>query len=277
MENSMLTRFLILLGALVLPAQAIAQDAFKPGLNITDTNPAPEKAMCWTGGAWAPCGVGNPMQVQGQPWPTGASANQIQGTGQSGNAPVGNPNFIAGWDGTFLRALLTDTSGRQLVITGGEGLPADTPWTGTGSCTVIACLKFIGTGPTPSGSNTIGRVFMGPDAAAVAAIAPVTVVNVNAQLAKAAAGNLYSLNVDNAAVTGTYAVLYNAAAVPTAGATLTSTLLLWHFLIGSGASLDKTWPVPVRCTLGCVVLYTTSLSTYTVPATAPLASTVMVQ
>jgi hypothetical protein len=46
---------------------------------------------------------------------------EVGGLGAAGSAPVGNPVYVAGWDGTNLRALSTDGSGRQLVVGGAAG------------------------------------------------------------------------------------------------------------------------------------------------------------
>jgi len=248
--------YLALALSCILPGIAAAQTAPPVWTTLDDgtrRGSVPSVNFCLNsaGTAWVGCNT-VPTAAAGSPSP---AVQTVQGIAGGTNLPT------------------TTLNGLDIA----EGNTADTTWTGTGACTVISCLKYIGTGPTAAGTNTIGRTLSGPDSATAAAIAPATVVNAGSQVAKASPGNLYSLNVDNAAVTGTFAVVYNATAAPAAGATLTTNLILWHFAIGSAASLDKSWPIPVRCSVGCVILYTTSLSTFTAPATVPVASTVMIQ
>jgi hypothetical protein len=190
--------------------------------------------------------------------------------------------WTVGWSG----AAQCDAAGNLTVnvAAGSVGLSA-----GSNAIGSITNTGFAVTSALPAGTNIIGQVSVNqatpgttngftmlPNAAASLGIAPATVASVSSQVAKASAGNLYGLNVDNAAVTGTYALIYNATAAPSAGATLTASLILWHFTLGSAASLDKAFTIPVRCSVGCVVLYSTSLTTFTAPATAPALSTVMV-
>ena len=46
------------------------------------------------------------------------SVATVEGTAASGAVPVGNPVLVAGFDGTDVRDLSTDTSGRQIVVGG---------------------------------------------------------------------------------------------------------------------------------------------------------------
>lgn len=48
--------------------------------------------------------------------PTGASATEIQGTTADGAAVATKPVLMAGQDGTNVQSVLTDTSGRQVVV-----------------------------------------------------------------------------------------------------------------------------------------------------------------
>jgi hypothetical protein len=60
--------------------------------------------------------------------PTGATAAQVQGTAADGATPVGNPVLIAGFDGTNVQYLKTDSSGElQVDVLSGGGV--DTPTT----------------------------------------------------------------------------------------------------------------------------------------------------
>lgn len=59
--------------------------------------------------------------------PTGASALQMQGPAADGAAPVGNPLFVAGFDGTNVQALKTDANGElQVDVLSGGGEPTPT-------------------------------------------------------------------------------------------------------------------------------------------------------
>jgi hypothetical protein len=50
----------------------------------------------------------------------GSNANQVQGTAAAAASPVGNPVFIGGTDGSLVRGILTDTSGRIIVAPTGS-------------------------------------------------------------------------------------------------------------------------------------------------------------
>jgi len=106
----------------------------------------------------------------------------------------------------------------------------------------------------------------GPSAAAASAIVPAVAQAATGLLLKASPGNLYSASMTAGATAG-YLIAYNATAVPASGATLTASLLLNAIAVGANgfASLGGN-PVPDRFGVGIVLLFSTSLATYTVPA-----------
>lgn len=59
-------RPMILFVAAALCAPASAQDAYRPGLPPTDSNPAPQKTMCWDGARWRACSAETPIPVGGK-------------------------------------------------------------------------------------------------------------------------------------------------------------------------------------------------------------------
>jgi hypothetical protein len=111
METKML-RKLLLAAVMLLAPPVAAQDTFKPGLPITDTNPAPRKSMCWSGTAYVICPTAGTT-----PRPTGASSDQVQGTAAQGAQATGNPNTTAGVDSTgAVKRFRTLPDGTQIIV-----------------------------------------------------------------------------------------------------------------------------------------------------------------
>jgi hypothetical protein len=105
----------------------------------------------------------------------------------------------------------------------------------------------------------------GPSSAAAAAIVPTVGQGITSLLLKASAGNFYSASITAGATAG-FLIAYNATSAPASGATLTSALVLNQVAVNANgfASLGGN-PVPDRFGTGIVLLFSTSLSTYTVP------------
>jgi len=126
-----------------------------------------------------------PVQCPSTQIVTGVQANGdancqdplVSGPTAIGAAPgVNNPVFMAGWDGTDIRALLTDTSGHAIVNINGTVPVSGTFWQATqpvsiaslpslpaGAATIGAVNQAgtwdVGiTGALPTGGNTIGGV-----------------------------------------------------------------------------------------------------------------------
>lgn len=112
-----------------------------------------------------------------------------------------------------------------------------------------------------------------PSSAATGAIVPVVTQSVSAILVKNAAGNFYGASVVNNAASSVagYLIAYNAAAVPAGGATLNAAQVLAVKAIAAGAdgSIDPS-TVPDRFGTGIVVLFSTTVATYTVPGVLPV-------
>ena len=86
---------------------------------------------------------------------SGGYGGQVEGLAADDAAAVGNPVWVAGWDGTLVRALLTDTAGRLVTV------PATTPerrprmidlfWRATDGAIVANQFKRILTYTVPLG------------------------------------------------------------------------------------------------------------------------------
>lgn len=109
-----------------------------------------------------------------------------------------------------------------------------------------------------------------PTTSATSGIAPIATRDVTALQLKTSAGNFYSASMTNGTTAGFF-ILYNAAATPAAAAALTANLILLAVPVAASgfASLGGN-PIPARFTAGAQLLFSTSLSTYTVPATPAL-------
>ncbi len=113
---------------------------------------------------------------------------------------------------------------------------------------------------------------VGPSSASAAAITPVVTTTSSGLLVKNSAGNFYGASVVNnlaSAVAG-YLIAYNAAGIPAAGNNLTQAQILAVKAVAAGAdgSIDPA-TVPDRFSNGIVILFSTALATYTVPAVLP--------
>jgi hypothetical protein len=103
---------------------------------------------------YAEAGLGTPPGTLGG---SGGASSVTQGTtpwvvggpAAPGAVPVGNPIYFAGWDGTDIRAILTDTSGRLIVGASQNGIG------NVGGKTVSVC-----TTPTVTASNAYGTNYV---------------------------------------------------------------------------------------------------------------------
>ncbi|MEO7718731.1 MAG: hypothetical protein ABIY70_21240 [Capsulimonas sp.] len=87
-----------------------------------------------------------------------AIAQGTQGPAATGKAPIGNPVYIAGWDGTYLRGFLTDANGRLLIgnfpsSTTVSNFPSSFNVGNFPSTFGVSSLPAL-----PTGSNAIGSV-----------------------------------------------------------------------------------------------------------------------
>lgn len=82
----------------------------------------------------------------------GAEDPVVSGHDATGTAPTANPVYVAGWDGTNVRPILTDTSGRVAVNVNGTVPVSGTFWQATQPVS-LASLPALA-----AGSNTIGAI-----------------------------------------------------------------------------------------------------------------------
>lgn len=211
----------------------------------------------------------------------GASSQTVQGSGPSGSATSGNPVLVAGSDGTNSRTVATDTGGRVQVVpyvgaVAVAALPDNVD--GVAASSTVNGIKvqarntyFDGTNWARARGDTAGGYMVNvPSAAAAVAITPVVAVGVSALVVKASAGNFYSASVTNNTTAG-FLIVYNAAAAPAGGTALTANLILAAVPVAASGygSIDLA-AIPDRASAGITLLFSTSTTTYTVPAALPL-------
>jgi hypothetical protein len=105
-------------------------------------------------GSYADVSNSSPLPVTVKATPTGASADQVQGTAADGAAAVGNPVQMGGVDGSGnAQAVLLDTNGRLQIAGGSSGIgDGDTnpavgfPLSGATSGRVVAAAGFLWSG-----------------------------------------------------------------------------------------------------------------------------------
>jgi hypothetical protein len=102
--------------------------------------------------------------------------------------------------------------------------------------------------------------------AAGAALVPLVALGVNTLNAKASAGNLYEATCI-AGTTAGFLVAYNAVAAPAPAAALTAALVLNVVPVPAGAVGIISNKIADRFGTGICLIFTTSLATYTAPAT----------
>lgn len=121
---------------------------------------------------------------------------------------------------------------------------------------------ITGANPVPSGGGA-------PSAAAASAITPAVAVGASSLVLKNSPGNFYGASTVNNTTAG-FLILYNATTAPSGGAALTGSLILGCVAVGanSNGSIGD-FAVPVRCSVGAVLLFSTATTTYTIPASLP--------
>lgn len=108
-----------------------------------------------------------------------------------------------------------------------------------------------------------------PTSAASQGLTTVSVAGASTNVLKSTAGNVYSVNAVGSTTAG-FVVIYDATAAPSSGTTLTTALIRWCFQDAASNSLDKVFSPPLVMTNGAVELFSTSCTTYTAPAVAPI-------
>lgn len=244
----------------------------------------------------SPGGVTPPALTPGDPGyvvasqPTASALNaQVVGNVAGGAASAGNPLKFGG---VFNSTLPTYTNGNQTetqtgargeiimrlggaFATGADGV-TNSIIHATGQNQTVALASYAGyyfNGTTwdRMRGDTIGiYVVARPGADAGAGIVPTTTVAQTSLLVKAAAGNLFSASMTAGATAGFF-IAYNAASAPAPAAALTAGLILAAVPVATGgfASIGGN-PIPDRFGIGIVLLFSTSTTTYTVPANPAL-------
>lgn len=131
---------------------------------------------------------------------------------------------------------------------------------------------------TPAAAQTVvAPTYQGQDGQAreaigtfpIGAATVTTVQGANAIAAKSSRGTVLSLNIANGTTAG-YVIVYDAAATPTAGASLTAGLVRYCMPLAAGGGLRDQFQTALAMSSGVQVLFSTACSTYTLAATAPI-------
>lgn len=229
---------------------------------------------------------GNPMVASGASGPQPASGSQsVTPATDSAPFPVG---------GTFTTALPSLTNGQRstLQLDGSGRLivkVADSRFARSGFANgfnQFSSFSLVaddgGSGPlnvamtyqdpannngfTARGdTNGLYNVSTASGAAAVG-LTPVTAVNVSSLVVKATAGNFYGGAILAGATAG-FLIAYNAASAPASGAALNAAQILGVVQVAAnGSAALGEYTIPDRFGTGIVLLFSTSTTTYAVPA-----------
>jgi hypothetical protein len=150
---------------------------------------------------------------------------------------------------TNLTTLVTNTTGASTAALQTSGNASLTTVAGTVSAA----------GTPASNAVTVQQLTM--------AVAPTTVAGASSAVLKGSAGTLYSINLENAS-TGGYVIAYDGA-VPSSGASITASLIRYHYAIPANAPFDKVFQMPAAFTTQITILCSSSFTTYT-PITCSL-------
>lgn len=243
-------------------------------------------------------GAANPLNVSGGgggggggvvTQPTASQLNaQVVGNVASGATDAGNPVKVGGVVSTSVPTGLTtgqrtdnwmSANGAVVMgavsVGGGDGtvngnLTTVAPNTGVGSTVrplSVAPSVFNGSTWDRQRGDTNGTwsVATGSATAAVG-IVPTVAANASSLVVKASAGNFYGGSIVAGATAG-FLIAYNAATAPAAGATLTAAQILGVVQVSAnGSAALGEYTVPDRFGTGIVLLFSTAVTTYTVPA-----------
>lgn len=235
-------------------------------------------------------GASGPQPAAGSQSVTPATDSQpfpVVGNVAAGSADGGAPVKIGGVVTTNLGFsadnvrvdLITDSRRQLRVVAGGAAqAPVDTgtqvflsypPGVGSGSAFPSGSLGYVWNGanviPARGDANGLYNVAASSSAAAVG-LTPITATNVSSLVVKASAGNFYG-GVIVAGATAGFLIAYNAASAPASGAALTATQILGVVQVAAnGSAALGEYTVPDRFSTGVVLLFSTSTTTYTVPA-----------
>ena len=216
-------------------------------------------------GAWA----GSDGYAQGS-----TTAGQY-GPVMQGEVYSGNPNYTSG---TTNPLAMTPSGGLKATIYAVNSAVGATIANGSVAGGLQPALTF-NTAPSQvaSGagqaaqSDSFGSQHVttvaSPDA--FVGITPTTVLAASSLVLKASAGNAYEISMSDS-TTADYLVLYNAAAAPASGASLTAASVLECIPVAASSYFSLYMPIPDYGSAGLVVLASTSCSTYTIPAVLPI-------
>lgn len=171
--------------------------------------------------------------------------------------------------------------GNQLAINGISPLPMGFQSTGSQSYGfTLGVAQYLYNGSTfdmAKGDATGGTVVqMGLGATALGGTGSTTVYASTANTFKATAGNLSSVQVVNSTAAG-FLVLTNLAAAPASGTAITAASNAYCMPVAASLGFDKTFGVPLYFSAGITALFSTSCTTYTPVATAPIQITAQIK
>lgn len=221
----------------------------------------------------------------------GSSSTTVQGSGAGGSIASGNP---VGVGGVYNSTMPTYTNGQRTDVQAGSRGSLNVTLFAQDSVTAVNAIAdnadgvavttslsrlavagrqyvFNGTTWDRQRGDTSGAYMVNaPSAASAVGLTPVVGVGVSSLVVKASAGNFYSASVTNNTTAG-FLIVYNANAAPAGGAALTASLILAAVPVAASgyASVDQA-AIPDRASAGVTLLFSTSTTTYTVPATLPL-------
>lgn len=246
-----------------------AARAFQPVAQTNPTTGAPAGSAATTDGSTPIAGNnGTSVATQNNPLPTVAEMqfNTTRPTiANGGYAPIQGTNRGG------IHVCIGDTSISTAAVLAGsvDGLAAGTQGlVGIGFNFVYD--PVAGSWPRQRGDSLGTYSISTPGSAAANAIAPVASTGATSALLKSSAGNFYSASMIAGATAGFF-ILYNSASVPAGGAALTAAAVLLAVPVAANgyATLGGD-AIPKRCTSGIVLLFSTSVTTYTVPANAAI-------
>jgi len=211
----------------------------------------------------------------GLPIGSGTSSSQVQGNVAHDSVDAGNPVKIGGYaSGTAPAAVAAGDRVNGWYTLRGAGMMVMTDAGGSLTSSMYQGIADAYNGANPGVvTANFGLVLnrrTGTWDRQTGSIVPVVGSAVTGLLVKASGGSFFS-GAMTAGATAGFFILYNAAAIPGSGAALTAAQILavvpvaanGYATIGEGAIADG-------CDTGIVLLFSTSTTTYTVPANAAL-------
>lgn len=114
----------------------------------------------------------------------------------------------------------------------------------------------------------VSAVSASPNSSPNSGIAPTTAA-LSTNALKASAGNAFSVGISNGTTAGCL-ILYDSATTPTSGTALTAASIKFHALVAASVSYNQDFIWPKSFTAGIQLLFSTTCTTYTTPATLPV-------